>query len=457
MSNEKGFTLIELLAGLLLFSIVSVAAVSLTVQAMHNNTNAEATNSLRNDATYVTQVLRTAYENGNLDGMCLNKEEENILRSKSDEIIKLQLNDNKLSAIEFSYKGSDPSKPNCFNSQSEVKTLQVNFTISHKNNNEENETFDVDTAFSKPTKDELTVSLVKPDEGSAVIEKCKILEKQIITDTNNDQYSKGLQFTGDTTSSLWQFDLNNHRSVKVTDGSMTVTHSTSINDIPFKVDQSLKVNGELSLYNTADTNIGKQTYTQNGLGLFSKSSLETTSLTVSKKLQAQNQSVLMVHGNVETGEGAHFFTESSGCVGGDAYLKGNSEFQNFSTFHIAGNLEATNLNLLSKAELYVGKDTLISGNIYFQRETKFEIGGNVLVNGDLTATNGSLYVKGNLKVLGNLDIHTPVKIIAEGDITIEGSSGPNWSKATICAGGDIRIKNNNGKDMIIKENHKCQK
>jgi prepilin-type N-terminal cleavage/methylation domain-containing protein len=450
MSNEKGFTLIELLAGLLLFSIVSVAAVSLTVQAMHNNTNAETTNSLRNDATYVTQVLRTAYENGTLNDMCA---EGNTLNSSNDNINLALTDNNILKDVKFSYEGSDPSKPNCFNSQSEVKTLQVNFTIF----NEKSKPFEVDTAFSKPRASDLTVSLTKPDEGSAVIEKCKILEKQIITDTNNDQYSKGLQFTGDTTSSLWQFDLNNHRSVKVTDGSMTVTHSTSINDIPFKVDQSLKVNGELSLYNTADTNIGKQTYTQNGLGLFSKSSLETTSLTVSKKLQAQNQSVLMVHGNVETGEGAHFFTESSGCVGGDAYLKGNSEFQNLSTFHIAGNLEATNLNLLSKAELYVGKDTLISGNIYFQRETKFEIGGNVLVNGDLTATNGSLYVKGNLKVLGNLDIHTPVKIIAEGDITIEGSSGPNWSKATICAGGDIRIKNNNGKDMIIEANQKCQK
>ena len=157
MSNEKGFTLIELLGGLVLFSLITISAVSITAQALQQNDIAEQDNSLRNDAAYVTQVLRNAYENGTLNNVCL--VDGYNLESPDGAKIDLHLTgDNTLTNIEFQYPEAENTQPECFNSQSEVQTLQVNFTIS----NQEDETFDVDTAFTKPTTDELSIAISQP-------------------------------------------------------------------------------------------------------------------------------------------------------------------------------------------------------------------------------------------------------------------------------------------------------
>jgi prepilin-type N-terminal cleavage/methylation domain-containing protein len=459
MSNQKGFTLIELLAGLLLFSIVSVAAVSLTVQAMHNNTNAEVSNSLRNDATYVTQVMRTAYENGTLNGVCA---EGNTLSSSdsSKDNINLVLTDNNiLEDVKFSYEGSDPSKPNCFNSQSEVKNLQVNFTISHENGEDEIETFDVDTAFSKPRASDLSVSLTK-EEGSEIIKKCEALESQLINkNMNEDQFTNGLKFQGDTTSSLGQFDKNNHRSVRVKDGKMTITRGTSINDIPFKVDHSLKVNGSLNIYNNANTDIGKETNIQDSLAIFRTSSLETSLLNVGNSLTLEEQSVLMVHGDLNTGKGTFKSTNYS-CIGGNSTFEGDTLFQEKTSFLTGGSLKVPNLTLTGSTNVSIGTDATITGNYHFQGiNSLLDIGGNLTVNGKVTSYDGVTNVHGDVKIWGGIAIPSGAKLISDGDIYIKGKITPDWGGGTICAKGDIRMDQPyTGHEVSIQPNNqKCQK
>jgi prepilin-type N-terminal cleavage/methylation domain-containing protein len=480
MSNEKGFTLIELLAGLLLFSIVSVAAVSLTVQAMHNNTNAEATNSLRNDAAYVTQVLRTAYENGNLDGMCLNKEEENILRSKSDEIITLQLNDNKLSAIEFSYKGSDPSKPNCFNSQSEVKTLQVNFTISHENINKKTETFDVVTAFTKPTDEELTVSITQPtlppitnpdDEESKpddkeedkppVAEEPEEPYKPEEPSDSTDEIPDGCDYYGDTKLADSQFgDWKYCPIINIHDGSLWIPMSTSI-FIQFNIDHNFYVSGNLTGQQNAIINAKDDSFIKNNVNLHSQNLFTGRNLTAGGTFILDTKSSVQLKGSLQTGGTTEFRSNTSVTAGKNVTLGGNTTIQENAKVNTGGNfLLMGNLQLTSNPNVVIKGNTEIRGAYNSENNSYVEVGKNFTIENKINLkSNSVLYIKGDAHLNGNVHIQENAKIVSDGDIYIKGKITPDWGGGTICAKGDIKMDQPyTGHEVKIQPNNqKCQK
>lgn len=457
MSNEKGFTLIELLGGLLLFSIVTVAAVSLVVQSMHNSANAEATNSLRNDATYVTQVLRTAYENGTLDGMCIEEDEKNniyALKSTENEIVLDLTEKNMLKNPRFSYEGADKNKPNCFYSQSDKQTLQVNFTIS----NEKSEPFVVDTAFSKPSESDLTVSLSNPDNESPVIQTCEILEGDLMN-RSKEVTSNLRMYVGDTTIPEWQFNNHNYDyGLKVSNGSLLVTHSTSIHNILFEVDHDFKVNGTLNLEETVDTNVGKHTYIQEGLTIKRIASLETAGLSVNQQLQVQEDAILMVHENLEA-KSAHFLSNSLSCVSGDTNINGNTKYQESTSFLSGGDLKVLNLDIIGNSKVSIDKNAIISGNMHYQEQSKFEVGGDITVNGNVTSYGGYTHAHGNITILGDVAIPKGAVLAADGDIHIKGKISPDWGGGTICAKGDIEMDQPyTGHELqILPNNQKCQK
>ncbi|MEC0303401.1 prepilin-type N-terminal cleavage/methylation domain-containing protein [Terribacillus saccharophilus] len=515
MSSEKGFTLIELLGALVLFSLITISAVTVTAQALQQDGNAKQTNSLRNDATYVTQVLRTAYENDTLDKVCV----ENGTIQTDD--IHLQLTPgNQISEINFSYPGENSS--NCFHSQPEKQTLQVNFTIS----SEDNETFDVDTAFTKPTTDDLTVTISQPappptnpdnggghdgkdeeepgepttpgegeedpgdnpdnpgdggtetpsnpddeepkpetpdepDTDSPILGTCKVLEDEIVK-TNTDK-GKGngnkredSVYTVDTTLSETQFNTNNYNSVKVSNGSLTIPNSVSIHKILFEVDHDFNVNGSLDLQESSDTNIGNKTSVNQSLGLFAKSSLETGTLFITNQLTAHNQSVLMVHGNVEVGSG-HFFTKSASCVGGDATYKNDLEFQNFSTYTSGGKLSAPVLKMYSQSTVKVEKAAEIAGNLNLENDARLEIGKDIYAGGD-TTLNSSAYVTANgpgtfkksLTVRNSAELSINGNAVVDGTTLIETNAKLNVSGAATFD-NDITLRNSGGQ-FTINEN-----
>ncbi len=518
MSNEKGFTLIELLGALVLFSLITISAVTVTAQALQQDGNAKQTNSLRNDATYVTQVLRTAYENDTLDKVCV----ENGTIQTED--IHLQLTPgNQISEINFSYPGENSS--NCFYSQPEKQTLQVNFTISKIDGDEIIESFDVDTAFTKPTADDLTVTISQPtppptnpdngggddgkdeeepgepttpgegeenpggdpdtpgdggtetpsnpdedeskpetpeepDTDSPILGTCKVLEDEIVK-TNTDKgkgngSGRDSVFSGDTTLSETQFNTNNYNSVKVSNGSLTIPNSVSIHKILFEVDHDFNVNGSLDLQESSDTNIGYKTSVNQSLGLFAKSSLETGTLFITNQLTAHNQSVLMVHGNIEVGSG-HFFTKSASCVGGDATYKNDLEFQNFSTYASGGKLTAPVLKMYSQSTVKVEKAAEIAGNLNLENDARLEIGKDIYAGGD-TTLNSSAYVTANgpgtfkksLTVRNSAELSINGNVVVDGTTLIETNAKFNVSGAATF-GNDITLRNSGGQ-FTINEN-----
>lgn len=515
MSSEKGFTLIELLGALVLFSLITISAVTVTAQALQQDDNAKQTNSLRNDATYVTQVLRTAYENDTLDKVCV----ENGTIQTDD--IHVQLTPgNQISEINFSYP--DENSSNCFHSQPEKQTLQVNFTIS----SEDNETFDVDTAFTKPTTDDLTVTISQPappptnpdngggddgkdeeepgepttpgegeenpgdnpdnpgdggtetpsnpddeepkpetpdepDTDSPILGTCKVLEDEIVkTNTDKGKGSGNKRedsvYTGDTTLSETQFNTNNYNSVKVSNGGLTIPNSVSIHKILFEVDHDFNVNGSLDLQESSDTNIGNKTSVNQSLGLFAKSSLETGTLFITNQLTAHNQSVLMVHGNVEVGSG-HFFTKSASCVGGDATYKNALEFQNFSTYTSGGKLTAPVLKMYSQSTVKVEKAAEIAGNLNLENDARLEIGKDIYAGGD-TTLNSSAYVTANgpgtfkksLTVRNSAELSINGNAVVDGTTLIETNAKLNVSGAATFD-NDITLRNSGGQ-FTINEN-----
>lgn len=516
MSNEKGFTLIELLGALVLFSLITISAVTVTAQALQQDGNAKQTNSLRNDATYVTQVLRTAYENDTLDKVCV----ENGTIQTDD--IHLQLTPgNEISEINFSYPGENSS--NCFYSQPEKQTLQVNFTMSKVKNDENIKPFVVDTAFTKPTADDLTVTISQPappptnpdngggddgkdeeepgepttpgegeenpgdnpdnpgdggtetpsnpddeepkpetpdepDTDSPILGTCKVLEDEIVK-TNTDK-GKGngnkredSVYTGDTTLSETQFNTNNYNSVKVSNGSLTIPNSVSIHKILFEVDHDFNVNGSLDLQESSDTNIGNKTSVNQSLGLFAKSSLETGTLFITNQLTAHNQSVLMVHGNVEVGSG-HFFTKSASCVGGDATYKNDLEFQNFSTYTSGGKLTAPVLKMYSQSTVKMEKAAEITGNLNLENDARLEIGKDIYAGGD-TTLNSSAYVTANgpgtfkksLTVRNSAELSINGNAVVDGTTLIESNAKFNIS-GTAMFGNDITLRNSGGQFIV---------
>ncbi|WP_176466365.1 type II secretion system protein [Terribacillus saccharophilus] len=506
MSNEKGFTLIELLAALVLFSLITISAVSVTAQALQQNGNAKLTNSLRNDATYVTQVLRTAYENDTLDNMCV----ENGTIQTDD--IHLQLTPgNRISEMNFSYH--DENSSNCFHSQPEKQTLQVNFTISKMEDDKIIESFDVDTAFTKPTADDLTVTIsqptlppTNPDDGkdeeepgepitpgegeedpgdggeetpsnpdedpepetpeepdtdSPFVDTCKVLENEIVK-TNTDK-GKGngsgresSVYTGDTTLSETQFNTNNYNSVKVSNGSLAIPNSVSIHKILFEVDHNFNVNGSLDLQESSDTNIGQKTSVKQNLGLFAKSSLETGTLYITNQLTAHNQSVLMVHGNAEVGSG-HFFTKSASCIGGDATYKTDLEFQNFSTYISGGKLTAPVLRMFSQSTVKMEKAAEITGNINLENDARLEVGEDIYAGGD-TTLNSSAYVSANGPgtFKKSLTVRNSAELSLDGNASVGGTTLIESNAKFIIAGSatfgnDITLRNSGGQ-FTVHEN-----
>jgi prepilin-type N-terminal cleavage/methylation domain-containing protein len=491
MSNEKGFTLIELLAGLLLFSIVSVAAVSLTVQAMHNNTNAETTNSLRNDATYVTQVLRTAYENGTLNNMCLDKIKENTLKSDNHEI-NLQINTNTLSSIAFSYEGSDTSKPYCFNSQSEDTTLQVKFTISNNNN----ESFDVDTAFSKPSQDDLAISLTKPKSNPEFTEMCKkeidSLRKEI--QHKVDEHLDVYEHIGDVTMPDRDFP-DDEAVFKVTNGSLNILGDLNIEDIFVNVDHDFHVNDELELDKYADVIVGKNTTIDDELKI-DKSILETHKLTVKDELKTYKNSLLLVYENVNA-ESGDLSNKSLNCIGGDASFEHKLKLDNHNELFTGGTLTAAELKLDNHSTYKIGKDVIINGEVKVDNHAIFEIGGDIysankieldnhsrvevqgtgkfdnevevdndaylFINGD-TFVNDSIdmdnhskiYINGNLHVRDTLELDNHAHLIVNGDLTVEEPIKSDSSHAVICVTGNVSFDTSKFSDMTVLSNQKCQ-
>ncbi|WP_175072893.1 prepilin-type N-terminal cleavage/methylation domain-containing protein [Terribacillus sp. AE2B 122] len=470
MSNEKGFTLIELLGGLLLFSIVTIAAVSLVVQSMHNSANAEATNSLRNDATYVTQVLRTAYENGTLDGMCLEEEQNNRndknykLKSAENEI-KLDLTDqNELLNLQFSYVGSDSNRPDCFNSQSDKQTLQVNFTISRDESESfGSDSYTVDTAFSKIPTEQLTINLQEPIEepdGDSQIGYCKIVdtEKGFDKEKKNDSVS---MYDGDLNYSQSQYASWNQGTYNIVNGNTTFSNNNiSIFKDYFKVTKDLSAKGSMDLQNTADVNVDQSTIVNKDLKLLSYASLDTYALKVNNLLRLDENTLLLVHTNLEVGSGG-FYSNTTICTGGNSTYNGSMDFHNFSIYKSGGSLNVSNnLNLFKLANLSTVKDMNIGGNVKLENSAKIEVGGSTTIKGGVEVKgSSSIYSKKNIVINGNLLVQEGSILYSDGDIDIKGTVSSDNGAGIICSKGKITINKLNKASgiKILPNNQKCQK
>ncbi|MFP7477938.1 prepilin-type N-terminal cleavage/methylation domain-containing protein [Terribacillus saccharophilus] len=469
MSNEKGFTLIELLGGLLLFSIVTIAAVSLVVQSMHNSENAEATNSLRNDATYVTQVLRTAYENGTLDGMCLEEDQNNQngkiykLKSVENEIMLDLTHQNELHDLKFSYEGADRTKPNCFYSQSEKQTLQVNFTITKdKNEPLDSESYTVDTAFSKISTEQLTIKLQEPTEepeGEAEIGYCKAVdvEKGFSNEKNKDSASI---YNGDLYYSQSQYASWNQGTYNIVKGNTTFLNDISIFKEYFKVTKDLSSKGSIDLQNTADVNVDQSTTVNKDLKLLSHTSLDTNELKVNNLLRLDNYTLLLVRTNLKAGNGG-FYTDTTTCTGGDAVFDGSIDFHNSSTYKSGGSLNISdNLNLYSLANVSMEKDMIIGGNVKMENSAKVEIGGSSTMKGNVEIKgSSSIYSKNNIVINGDLLVQKGSILYSDGDIDIKGTVSSDNGAGIICSKGEITINKLNKASgiKILSNNQKCQK
>ncbi|SDD15502.1 prepilin-type N-terminal cleavage/methylation domain-containing protein [Terribacillus halophilus] len=461
MSNEKGFTLVELLAGLLLFSIVTIAAVSLVVQSMHNSANAEATNSLRNDATYVTQVLRSAYENGTLDGMCLEEDQVSHnsktykLVSGEKEIDLLLSDRNGIKDLQFTSDESENTRSECFNSQSETQTLQVKFTTF----NDRDETFVLDTAFYKPTEEELNLSIADPGPP---------IPPEIPSPPSQCKENPGLKgdYYGDTKINDSVYAPWTYCSpFTVHNGSLWVTNSVNLNSngnkdlFEFNVEGFLFVDNDFRTDNSTRINVQKDTDIKGSITLVSNTIMNTRALKANS-LTFEHVSILNVMENLNILQSAIFKTNSILNVGSSMSL-GSTTVQNSAVVNVKENMTINgNMLLTGTPKVLTGGNALFKGEYLSENNSQVEAAKDVTVEKKLNLKgNSKLYAKGNISINSDINIQDEALLVSDGDIHIKGNITPNNGGGTICAKGSITMDNpNKSSDIkILPNDQKCQK
>jgi type II secretory pathway pseudopilin PulG len=449
MSNEKGFTLIELLGALILFSLITISAVSVTAQAMKQSDKAEQTNSLQNDATYFTQALRTAFENDTLSGTCFKGE-----GFKSDHIDLSLTEGNELTDLNFSYTGKEDS-PGCFNSQSEIQNLQVNFTISHEDDKGELETFEVDTAFTKPTAKELTVFVTQPslpptdpseednddtvgdengdnnededspgentdnpDSGESEessdpkdndneVEQPGDYETNPTPPDNNTPSNKCIEapwkkgdYYGNTKINESLFaDWTYCNPFTVHDGSLWVTNETTINQLAFTVEGYLFVAGGLTAYNTSTIKVNKDSDIQGLLILHQWIPMETEALHAGE-IKLETYSSISATKDI--------YVDKSVLLNSNANIKA-SGLNIGTTFRMNSNSIITLTNALN-----------VSNNTDFQSNTTVKVGTDMTIGTTIAQENTNIAIGNNLTVTGNMILTGNPLIVTKGDATFKG-------------------------------------
>ncbi|MFP7493481.1 prepilin-type N-terminal cleavage/methylation domain-containing protein [Terribacillus saccharophilus] len=519
MSNQKGFTLVELLAAIVLLSLVTISAVTVTAQAMQQNERANVTDSLRNDATYFTQVLRTSFENGALKGTCFADDE---FQSKQ---IDLSLSKgNEITNLVFSYPGGEES-PDCFNSQSEVQTLQVNFTIS----NQDGESFDVDTAFTKPTSDDLAVTISQPspppalpdndnddDDGNEEDEPGESTkpgenedekpsgdntenpenpgnetekpgnpgenenepkpedpdeentspepEKPYKPEEPSDPTTKipdGCDYYGDTKLADFQFgDWKYCPIINIHQGSLWIPMSTSI-FIQFNIDHNFYVAGDLVGQHNAVINAKDDSFIKRNVNLHSQNVFTGRNLTADGTFILDTNSSVSLKESLQTGGTTEFRSNTKVTAGKDVTLGGNTTIQENAKVNTGGNfLLNGNLQLTSNPNIMTQGNTEIRGSYNSENNSYFEVGKNFTIAKKITLKSKSvLYAKGDVTLNGDVHVQENAKIISDGNIHIKGKISPDWGGGTICAKGDIKMDQlYSGHELKIQSNNQtCQK
>ncbi|MCM3224338.1 prepilin-type N-terminal cleavage/methylation domain-containing protein [Terribacillus saccharophilus] len=495
MPNEKGFTLVELLAALVLFSLITISAVTVTAQAMQQNTRAEVADSLRNDATYVTQALRTAYENGTLDKACLT--DGKIVSENTN----IELFNNKIDSVNFSYPGEDSS--NCFNSQPEQTTLQVNFTIVNDNSKSLGiEPYTVNTAFTSLDEDQLAISISEPvitpepetpgenddpkeednpgggdnpgdddnpgnddnpgggdnpDEGDNPGEEETPGEGDDTPPTPpdkntpttqckkvNETWKKGDYYGNTKTNETTFADWTYCNPFTVHDGSLWVTNGTTINQLSFTVEGYLFVAGDLTAHNTSTIKIHKDTDIKGMLTTHMQIPMETQALHAGDIKLETNSSIsaskdvrvdrsVLLNSNTK-------LTATDLNVGTTFRMNSNSEIVLSNAFVVTGNTD-----FQSNTKMKVGTDMTI-GKTVAQENTNIEIGNNLTVTGDINMTgnpliiiNGNASFKGSYHSENNSRIESSKNLSIDRDLTLKGSS-KLYAKGDITINGNVHIQ-----------------
>lgn len=477
MSNEKGFTLIELLAALVLFSLITISAVSVTAQALQQNDKAERTNSLRNDAAYFTQVLRTAFENGTLNGTCFKND------TFESDTINLSLTEgNYVGNLNFSYLGEEES-PDCFNSQTEIQTLQVNFTIS----NQEDETFVVDTAFTKPTADDLIVTISQPappptnpdngggddgkdeeepgepttpDEGE---ENPEIPDENTTPDTEEPEepykpeepseptteIPDGCDFYGDTKLADSQFgEWKYCPIINIHQGSLWIPMSTSI-FIQFNIDHNFYVTGDLVGQQNAVINTKDDSFVKNNVNFHSQNVFTGRNLTAGGTFILDTKSSVQLKGSLQTGGTTEFRANTKVTTGDNLTLGGNTTIQeNAKVSVINAFLLHGNLQLTSNPNVIIQGNSMIAGTYNSENNSYVDISKNFSIEKSLTLKGKStLNIKGDATIKDSYVSQDNAYLEIGKNLTISKNSTLNGSaflyiKGDAYLNGDVQIQKN---------------
>ncbi|TGB04153.1 pilus assembly FimT family protein [Halobacillus salinus] len=214
-------------------------------------------------------------------------------------------------------------------------------------------------------------------------------------------------------------------------------------------------------------------YYKQGLTLQSDSKVETNgSIRMDESSTLQSNSQLFVKGyaflrdtftmqsnstmNVDHNlDGDSLFLQSNSKldVKGNIQINGNLKMQSDSRFSITGDTAIGNVDQQSNSRLDVAGDTLVNESLYVQNNAVFS-SGSLTVNGPLSMqSNAMVYSEGDIVLNGKVSTQNGTVISSRGDIHINDQVGPGWSKAIICAEGEVYGAENISSNHKVRSNH----